>query len=118
MVNHREDFASQLGRHLTRAGLTQQELAHKMEVHRNTIVNWMNRSSKPTSRSQVLRLADKLSLSKEERKALIQAADFSVERWPTEVWTVPEPRDMFFTGRGDVLQSLRQVLTDQSGRPG
>ena len=65
-----EDFADQLGRYLGRAGFTQQELAHKMGMHRNTIVKWMNRTSVPTRRGQVLQLADELFLVKEERKAL------------------------------------------------
>src|SRR5260370_9645659 len=110
MKAHEEDFADQLGYYLTITGLTQHELANKIGVHRNTIVKWMNRTSRPESRGQVLRLADELSLSKEERKACVQAAGFSLERWPTEVWTVPQQRDMFFTGRDDVFQSLWQLL--------
>jgi transcriptional regulator with XRE-family HTH domain len=68
-----EDFADLLGRYLARAGFTQQELAYKIGMHRNTIVKWMNRTSVPTHRGQVLRLADELVLVKEERKALLQA---------------------------------------------
>src|SRR5260370_33545892 len=110
VADYEEDFADLLGRYLTRAGLTQQELATKMGVHRNTIVNWINRTTRPTSRRQVLRVADELSLLKEERKVLIRAAGFSLECWPTEVWTVPQQRDMFFTGRDTVFQSLRALL--------
>src|SRR5215469_16203281 len=105
-----EDFADQLGRYVVRVGFTQQELAHKIGMHRNTVVKWMNRTSRPISRGQVLRLADELSLSKEERKDFIHAAGFSLERWPTEVWTVPQQRDMFFTGRDEVFLSLRALL--------
>src|SRR5438128_2501803 len=108
MKEYGEDFAEQLGRYLVRAGITQQELANKIGKHRNTIVKWMNRTSVPTQRGQVLRVADELSLLKEERKAFLQAAGFSLEQWPTEVWAVPQQRDMFFTGRDDVFQSLRQ----------
>jgi tetratricopeptide (TPR) repeat protein len=114
MKDQSEDFADQLGRYLLRVGFKQQELANKIGMHRNTIVKWMNRTSWPTSRGQVLRVADELSLLKEERKALIQAAGFSLERWPTEVWMVPQQRDMFFTGRDDVFQSLREVLAPGS----
>ncbi len=110
MKDRSEDFVDQLGHYLVRAGLTQQELANKIGKHWNTIVNWMNRTSWPESRGQVLRIADELSLSQEERKAFIQAARFSLERWPTEVWNVPQLRDIFFTGRDDVFQSLRQFL--------
>jgi transcriptional regulator with XRE-family HTH domain len=110
MNEYSEDFADQLGRYVVRVGFTQQELAHKIGMHRNTVVKWMNRTSRPMSRGQVLRLADELSLSKQERKDFIQAAGFSLERWPTEVWTVPQQRDMFFTGRDDVFRSLRALL--------
>jgi transcriptional regulator with XRE-family HTH domain len=84
MTDHGEGFADLLGRYLVRAGLTQKELANKIGVHRNTLVKWLNRSSPPESRGQVLQLADELSLTKEERKAFIQAAGFSLERWPTD----------------------------------
>src|SRR6266567_6982852 len=93
MPEPNEDFADQLGRYLDRAGFTQQELANKIGKHRNTVVKWLNRTSRPTSQGQVLRFADELFLSKQERKALLQAARFSVEQWPTEVWTVPHLRD-------------------------
>ncbi len=71
-----EGFADQLGRYLVRAGFIQQELAHKIGMHRNTIVKWMNRTSRPTSCGQVLRLADELSLMKEERKAFSRLLGF------------------------------------------
>jgi|GEM_PF-269931 len=110
MTESREDFAEKLGCYLERAGFTQQELANKIGMHRNTIVKWLNRASWPTSRGQALRVADELFLSKQERKALLQAARFAVEQWPTEVWTVPQQRDMFFTGRDEVFRSLRELL--------
>src|SRR6266566_9135553 len=109
-----EDFADLLGRYLGRAGFTQQELAHKIGMHRNTIVKWLNRTTVPTHRGQVLRLADELALGKEERKALLLAAGFSLDRWPTEVWTVPQQQDMFFTGRDEVFRSLRALLVPGS----
>jgi transcriptional regulator with XRE-family HTH domain len=114
MKDRGEDFADLLGRFRVQAGFTQQELANKVGVHRNTIVKWENRTSWPESRGQVICLADELSLPKEERKAFIQAARFSVERWPTEIWAVPQQRDMFFTGRDDVFHSLQQLLVPGS----
>jgi tetratricopeptide (TPR) repeat protein len=110
MEEYNEDFADQLGRYVARMGFTQQELANKIGMHRNTIVKWMTRASWPTRRGQVLRLADELSLTKQERKALLQAARFPLDQWPTEVWTIPQQRDMFFTGRDEVFQSLRTLL--------
>src|SRR5581483_12524709 len=87
-----------------------QDLANKIGVHRNTVVKWMNRTSRPTSRGQVLKVADELPLSKQERKLLLEAAGFRPERWPTEIWAVPQERDMFFTGREMTFQALRESL--------
>lgn len=109
MEEDREDFADQLGRYLGRMGFTQQELAYRIGMHRNTVVKWMNRTLWPSSRGQVLRLADELSLTKQERKDFLQAAGFFPDRWPAEVWTVPHGRDMFFTGRDDQAGSLNNL---------
>ena len=110
MEDHKDNFFDLLVRYRGRTGFTQQDLAHKIGVHRRTIDNWETRASRPGSRGQVLRLADELFLSKEERKAFVQVAGFSLERWPTEIWTVPQKQDMFFTGRDDVFRSLRELL--------
>jgi DNA-binding XRE family transcriptional regulator len=110
MMDQGEDFADLLGHYRVRAGLKQQDLANKIGVHRNTIVNWENRTSWSESRGQVLRLADELYLTKEERKAILVAAKFSVEKCPVELWLVPYQHDPFFTGRENVLHSLRQLL--------
>jgi DNA-binding XRE family transcriptional regulator len=37
MEEYTEDFADQLGHHITRMGFTQQELANKIGMHRNTL---------------------------------------------------------------------------------
>ena len=108
--HHGEDFADLLGRFQLRAGLTQQDLAREIGVHRNTVVKWMNRSSPPTSRGQVLRLADALFLTKDERKTLLEVAGFPPSRWPIELWIMPYQRDPFFVGREEELQSLRSLL--------
>lgn len=114
MVDQIDDFAQLLGIYRTRAGFTQGELARKMRMSRNTIVAWENNTSRPDSRGHVLRLADELILSKDERETLLKAARKSTERWPTEVWTVPQQKDMFFTGREEVLQLLRALLVPGS----
>src|SRR6266496_1549752 len=99
MKDQSEDFAGQLGRYLFRVGLNDKELANKIGLHRNTIVKWKNRTSqKPASRGLVLRVADELILSKEEREAFVQAAGFPIEQWHAGVWTVPLKPDPYFTG--------------------
>jgi transcriptional regulator with XRE-family HTH domain len=108
-VEDRRNFTELLNAYFGRSGSTQQELASKVGVHRNTLNKWLG-GSRPEFRGQVLRLADELYIdTQEERKAFIQAAGFPVERWPTEVWTVPQ-QDMFFTGRDDVLLVLQKLL--------
>lgn len=111
MNNREEDFGSLLGRFRVRTGRSQQELADKVDVHRNTINKWENRTSRPETRGQVLKLADELYLDKEERKDLLEAAGFSVELWPVELWHMPYPCDPFFTDREDVLQQLHLLLS-------
>jgi len=58
----------------------------------------------------VLRLADELQLSKEERNEFLKVAGFSVEHWPAEYWNVPYQRNPYFVGRDTILQSLREKL--------
>jgi tetratricopeptide (TPR) repeat protein len=103
-------FGELLGLYRTRCGWSQSELALKIGVHRNTIASWENGDRNPQSRGEVFRLADELLLSKEERKALLNAAGFSVEHWPADYWNVPYPRNPYFVGREMILQSLRQAL--------
>lgn len=110
MQEHKKDFADLLGSYRVRAGLKQQELANSVGVHRNTVVKWETRTTFPDARVQVRRLADELYLTKEERKAFFEAAHFSVEEWPLQLWFVPFQRDPFFCGREEELASLRQRL--------
>lgn len=102
-------FAELLGLYRTRCGWSQSELGEKIGVHRNTINSWESGSS-PLSRGVVLRLADELLLSKEERNEFLKAAGFSVEHWSVDYWNLPYQRNPYFTGREAVLQSLRQRL--------
>jgi len=103
-------FRELLGMHRTRCGWSQNELGMKIGVHRNTIASWENGDRSPQSRGEVLRLAEELLLSKEERQAFLKAAGLSIEHWPADYWNVPYLRNPYFVGREAVLQSLRQTL--------
>jgi transcriptional regulator with XRE-family HTH domain len=109
-------FGKLLGHYRTRCGWSQEELAKKAGVSRNAIVLWERHergrqtNTHPQSRGVVLRLADELLLSKEERKGFLEAAGLSIEHWPAEYWNVPYPRNPYFIGRESALQSLRQIL--------
>lgn len=104
----RVKFAALLVEYRGRCGWSQGELAVKVGVHRNTIASW--ETGTIPSRGIVLRLADELLLSKEERKGLLEAAGMKDKHWPAEVWTVPQGEDPVFTGRDEVLASLRRQL--------
>ena len=72
MKEHEENFGELLHRYRTREGLTQQGLAEKASVRRTTIAGWENSIYMPT-RDAILRVAQALSLSNEEQKALLLA---------------------------------------------
>jgi tetratricopeptide (TPR) repeat protein/transcriptional regulator with XRE-family HTH domain len=103
-------FSELLGLYRTRCGWSQGELGTKIGVHRNTIASWESGDRHPQSRGEILRLADELQLSKEERNGFLKATGLSEERWPADYWNVPYPRNPYFVGRETVLQSLRQTL--------
>ena len=109
-------FGTLLGDYRARCGWSQEELAKKVGVSRNAIVLWERHergrqtNTHPRSREVVLRLADELLLSKEERKGFLEAAGMSIEHWPAEYWNVPYQHNPYFVGRETILQSLRQRL--------
>ncbi|GHO65594.1 tetratricopeptide repeat protein [Ktedonobacter sp. SOSP1-52] len=105
---NKAQFAELLVTYYGRCGWKQSELAKRMGVHRNTIASW--ESGAIPSRGIVLRLADELLLSQEERKGLLVAAGMSIEHWPAAYWDVPYPRNPYFIGRQTVLHTLRQTL--------
>src|SRR6266567_5912742 len=105
-----ESFGSLLGRYRNDYGWSQSDLAIKVGVSRGSIALWESGERHPQFRGEVLRLADELHLSKEKRKAFLLAANFTIERWPVEVWNVPHHRKPFFVGREVLLQALRKDL--------
>ena len=107
-MTDRVKFAALLVEYRGRFGWSQSELAEKIGVHRNTIASW--ESGTIPSRGVILRLSEELLLSKEERKAFLEAAGFSVEHWPADYWNVPYQRNPYFVGRETVLQLLRETL--------
>ncbi len=73
-------FAQLLTNYTERTGVTDAELARHLGVRRQTIFRWKEGLTKrPRERQDVLRLADKLRLSPEERDELLLAAGFAPE---------------------------------------
>jgi tetratricopeptide (TPR) repeat protein/transcriptional regulator with XRE-family HTH domain len=89
-----------------RQRLTQQVLASKLGVHRNTIGIWERGDFLPETKGMVLELAKHLRLSDSETRDLLEASLTGL----SPAWHVPYARNPFFTGRGEILETLHQRL--------
>jgi tetratricopeptide (TPR) repeat protein/DNA-binding XRE family transcriptional regulator len=89
-----------------RRRLTQQQLAEKLGVHRNTISNWEHGDFLPESKGVVLELARQLHLDEQETRQLLEASLTAIASY----WNAPYPRNPFFTGREDILYRLHEQL--------
>lgn len=101
-------FGELLGQFRAEARLSQQKLADRLGVSRQTIVKWERGDNLPKTRGIVLELAEYLQLSDAKRDTLLQAALLNVS---STVWYVPYLRNPFFTGREEVLKQLHILLT-------
>jgi tetratricopeptide (TPR) repeat protein len=90
----------------TRVNLTQQELAQAIGVHRRTLVRWEQGDTLPESKAMVLELARHLHLDNQEARQLLEASLTALAPY----WSVPLPRDPFFTGREEILEALHAQL--------
>ncbi len=89
-----------------RRRLTQQQLAAQLGVHRNTIGGWERGMSLPESKSLVLELVRLLRLTDQEARQLLEASFTAL----APLWSVPYPRNPFFTGREETLEALHALL--------
>src|SRR5690242_12554008 len=90
-----------------RKRLTQKQLAERLGVHRNTIGTWEHGDFLPDSRGMVLELAKQLYLDEQESRQLLETSLTAL----TPYWSVPYPRNPFFTGRQELLQELHVRLS-------
>lgn len=104
--NERSSFGALLKTFRKRRRLTQQHLAESMGVHRSAIVRWEQGDFLPESKTLVLELARSLRLDDQETRQLLEASLTALAPY----WSVPLPRNMFFTGREEVLQVLHTQL--------
>lgn len=90
-----------------RQKLKQQELARRMGKHLNTIGTWERGECLPNGKGIVLELARVLRLDDQETRQLLDASLTS----PAPYWYVPYQRNLFFTGREDILAALHAHLS-------
>lgn len=77
---HLPTFADLLAAHIARAGISDADLARRIGISRLTLIRWKEGvTSRPRYREDVLRCAEVLRLTPEERDALLAAADFPPE---------------------------------------
>ena len=90
-----------------RKHLTQQQLASIIGVHRSAIIRWEQGDFLPESKTMVLELARHLNLNDQESRQLLEASLTAL----TPHWSVPFPRNPFFTGREEILEALQTHLS-------
>lgn len=89
-----------------RQHLTQQALAQALGMHRSTLIHWEQGDTLPESKTIVLELARLLSLGPQETRELLEASLTAL----APHWSVPYPRNPYFTGREEVLEALHAQL--------
>lgn len=90
-------------------GISQNELAAKLDVHRNTIGKWERGICLPESKTLVLELAKQLHLNENETRQLLEASLTAVSPY----WLMPYQRNPFFTGRDSTLKQLHDTLVHE-----
>jgi tetratricopeptide (TPR) repeat protein/DNA-binding XRE family transcriptional regulator len=90
----------------TRRQLTQQQLAEKLGVRRNTIGSWERGDFLPRSKGVVLEMTRHLYLDDEEIRQLLEASLTALSPY----WLVPLRRNPYFTGREEILEAMHTHL--------
>lgn len=85
---------------------TQQHLADALGVHRSTLFRWERGDYLPESKAQILELARCLTLNDQETRQLLEASLTAL----SPSWHIPFPRNPYFTGREEVLETLHSRL--------
>ncbi|WP_236031558.1 FxSxx-COOH system tetratricopeptide repeat protein [Ktedonospora formicarum] len=89
-----------------RKRLTQRQLAAAIGMHSHAISRWELGEVLPASKAIVLELARRLHLNDQETRDLLEASLSA----PVPLWGVPIPRNLFFTGREEMLRVLQMHL--------
>jgi transcriptional regulator with XRE-family HTH domain len=100
-------FGEILRAYRKRKRITQKQLAQLLDTHANTISSWELGTYLPQTRGLVLELARHLGLNDQETRQLLEASLTAL----SSHWHLPSPRNPFFTGREDILDTLHQSLS-------
>jgi tetratricopeptide (TPR) repeat protein len=90
----------------TRRRLTQEQLAQAISVHRSAVNRWEQGEFLPKQKGIVLELARCLKLDEQETRQLLEASLTALAPY----WSVPLPRNPYFTGREEILDVLHTHL--------
>ena len=114
-----------------REGLTQQELAVRLGVHRRSISDWERSAYLPGTREMVLDLAEALGLSPADTDHLLIAAQYLAEyTLPSQAISIAFPRAAFvvpfqapplpthFIPRPEVSDAIKMAILAANGVPG
>ncbi len=104
-----EAFGEILRAFRKRNGLTQQQVATGIGVHRNAISRWEQGDFLPENKRTVLELIRLLKLNALEARQFLEAS-FTALAPP---WGIPYPRNPFFTGYQEELKQLHHYLNGQ-----
>jgi len=102
-----QSFGEILRAYRKRKRMTQKQLAQLLDTHANTISSWELGTYLPQTRGLVLELARHLGLNDQETRQLLEASLTALSSY----WHLPSPRNPFFTGREDILDTLHQCLS-------
>src|SRR5215813_1613740 len=100
-------FGTLLRAHRTHRHLTQQQLAETLGMHRHDVGRWEQGDYLPASKTVVLELARQLRLDDQATRQFLEASLTAL----SPHWSVPLPRNPYFTGREELLKTLHQHLS-------
>jgi tetratricopeptide (TPR) repeat protein len=104
--NDLPSFGTLLKAFRKRRHLTQQQLADALGMHRHAVGRWEQGDFLPASKTVVLEIARQLHLNESETRALLEASLTALSPY----WSIPLPRNPYFTGRNEVLEALHLQL--------
>src|SRR5437588_4830596 len=101
-------FAELLRQFRVREGMSQQQLADNLGMHRNTIGAWERGDYLPETSELISKIAEVLLLNAKDEELLLEATHERINL--RIIWNVPHQRNLLFTGREAILAQLHAQL--------